>query len=26
VSAAQDLLEVPVLGGGQPVGRIELKV
>jgi L-asparaginase II len=26
VSAARDLLEVPVLGGGQPVGRIELTV
>ncbi|MEV0284445.1 MULTISPECIES: asparaginase [unclassified Kribbella] len=26
VSAAADLLEVPVLGGGQPVGRIELRL
>jgi L-asparaginase II len=26
VSPAADLLEVPVLGGGQPVGRIELEI
>jgi L-asparaginase II len=26
VSAAAELLEVPVLGGGQPVGAIELQI